>query len=292
MELSWLVTFIEAAQCGNFRKAAEKLYISQPSVTVHIQQLEKSIGVPLFERQGKRVKLTEAGKRYVEHAKQLLAVYKEGLQDLSSFSQGYSDKLTLAISPLIADTVLPFVLKKYTKEHPEMEISVVIVESPLIEQSVEREEADIGLSCLPASNPQLVTELLSQEKVVFVTGHDGKDSESAPPFDEEELLTTHYLFTHNHPSYWDALTRQLTAQFPVIRMMKVSQVHITKRFIAEGLGVSFLPASTVRRELLEGRLVEVHCQKIQLPTVGTYAITKYKHTKHEEFLSFLAHYRM
>ncbi|NRD77916.1 LysR family transcriptional regulator [Bacillus sp. BRMEA1] len=292
MDFQWLNTFITAAESGNFRRTAELLYISQPTVTVHIKQLETEVGVQLFEREGKKIKLTEAGRRYLIHARKLLEVYQSGLEDLNSFSQGYSSKLSIAISPLIAETVLPFVLKSYTMQYPEVEISVQIIESIYIEQAVLKEEVDIGLSCLSSSHPHLICELLYQDKVILVAPHDGRDAESAPPLDEEEVLTTNYLLSHNHPGYWDSLTRAVKSKYPSVRMMKVSQVHITKRFIVEGLGVSFLPTSTVRRELLEGRLLEVDCQSIYLPEANTYSIMKYNHSKQKEFLKFIANYRI
>ncbi|MFZ7942991.1 LysR family transcriptional regulator [Neobacillus sp. 19] len=292
MEFQWLQTFVTAAECGNFRRTAELLYISQPSVTVHIKQLEKELGIELFHREGKKIKLTEEGKRYLGHAKRLLEVYQHGLEDMNSFSQGYTRNLILGISPLIADTILPYVLKSYTNRHPEVEISVKIIESVDIERAVLKEEVDLGLSCLNSSHPHLVCELLSTDKVILVAPHDGRDSESAPPLDEEEVLTTNYVITHNHPGYWDLLCRIVKNKYPSVRMMKVSQVHITKRFIVEGLGVSFLPTSTVRRELLEGRLLEVECHSIQLPEANTYAIMKYDHSKQLEFLKFISNYRL
>ncbi|MBO0959731.1 LysR family transcriptional regulator [Neobacillus sp. MM2021_6] len=292
MEFQWLNTFITAAECGNFRRTAELLYISQPSVTVHIKQLEKELGILLFHRDGKKIKLTEEGIRYLLHAKKLLEVYQEGLEELNSFTQGYTKKLTLGISPLIADTILPYVLKSYTKQYPEVEISVKIIESLDIEEAVLQEEVDLGLSCLTSSRPNLISELLSKDRVILVAPHDGRDAELAPPLDEEEVLTTNYLITHNHPGYWDLLCRMVKTKYPSVRMMRVSQVHITKRFIVEGLGVSFLPTSTVRRELLEGRLLEVECHSIQMPEANTYAIMKYDHSKQREFLTFMANYRL
>ncbi|SEN19461.1 LysR family transcriptional regulator, repressor for citA [Mesobacillus persicus] len=292
MEFSWLTTFITAAELGNFRKTAEQLYISQPSVTVHMKLLEKELGVELFLREGKRVKLTEEGRKFLLHAKRVMKAYEEGLEDLNAYTQGYSTKFSIAISPLIADTILPYVLKTYLDQHPEVEIEVKILESVKIEEAVWKEEVDIGLSCLPSNHEQLVSELLYNDRVIFVAPHDGRDEETAPPYDEEEILTSSYLLTHNHPGYWDSLSRVIKRLYPSVRMMKVSQVHITKRFIAEGLGVSFLPISTVRRELLEGRLVEIPCQHIPLPDAATYAIMKYEHTNQQEFLRYLSTFRI
>lgn len=292
MDFQWINTFVTAAQCGNFRRAAELLYISQPSVTVHIQQLEKQLGVQLFEREGKKVKLTEAGRSYYIHAQELLSFYEKGLEDLASFSQGYKTKLSLGISPLIADTILPFVIKSYTNKHPNVEIEIKILDSIHIEDAIIKEEVDLGLSCINCANSSLLSELLYKDRILFVVPHDGGDAETSPPLDEEELLSKYYLFTHNHPGYWDDLIKMIKSKYPSIKMMKVSQTYITKRFITEGLGISFLPASSVRRELLEGRLLEVYHHSFNLPEAHIYAIMKYRHSEQQEFLEFLSHYRI
>ncbi|MGM9924496.1 MAG: LysR family transcriptional regulator [Bacillus sp. (in: firmicutes)] len=290
MEFSWLQTFVAAAECANFRKTSELLFMSQPSVTVHIKNLEKELGVQLFRREKQRVKLTKEGKIFNEHAKNLLEYYQKGLDDMYSCSQGYASKLSIAISPLVADTILPFVLKKYMTKHPELEMSVKVLESIDIEEELLKDEIDIGLSCLHAASQELYCETLYTDQVRLIAAHDGFDSEAAPILDEEELLMTNYLLTDNHPVYWENLSRMVRNEFPKVRMMKVSQIHITKRFIVEGLGVSFLPLSTVRRELLEGWLLEVPCQSIQLPEAYTYAIMKDNHSKQSEFVNFLRDY--
>ncbi|WP_088106141.1 LysR family transcriptional regulator [Halalkalibacter urbisdiaboli] len=292
MELNWIRTFITAAESGNFRKTADYLFISQPTVTVHVKQLEKELGVRLFKREGKKVKLTESGRKYLNHAIHLMEVYESGMEDLKTFSQGYTTKLSLAISPLIADTILPFVLKQYIKKHPEVEITIEIVESKDIEKAVNDEVVDIGLSCLQSFHPDLESKLLYNDKVILVAPHDGRDFESAFPLDEEEILSSNRLLTHNHPGYWKGLCTTVKMFYPSIRMMKVSQTHITKRFIAEGLGVSFLPLSTVRRELLEGRLLEVDLKSFPHPEANTYAILKFFHKEQKEFLEFLSHYQL
>lgn len=292
MDLHVLKTFITAAEFNHFRKTADRLYISQPSVTVHIKQLEKELGVTLFDRKGKKIKLTEAGRLYLHHARRLLDIYEEGISNLQSFNQGYNTELKVAISPLIADNVLPFVLKQYLETHPQVEISVEIIESVEIETAVLNEKVDIGLSCLPCFSSELDQTLLFSDKVILVAPHDGRDFESAYPLEEEELLASNYLFTHNHPAYWDELCHTIKQFYPNTRMMKVSQTHITKRFIVEGLGVSYLPSSSVRRELLEGRLLEVETKSFPLPEAKTFAITKYQHNKQKEFLRFLSRFRV
>mgnify|MGYP001392146990 FL=1 len=290
MELSWMKTFVTVSELGSFRKAAEALYVSQPTVTVHIKALENELGVVLFERNQRMVKLTEEGRLYLAHAKKLLQIHEEGINRLQSVAQGYKETLRLAISPQIADTIMPFVLKKYLEEHPNVEVDVNVMESSQIENAVINENVDLGLSLIESYEPTLTQKVLYEDQVVFVAPHDGHDLETAPASDVDLLFQQYYLLTHNHPVYWNTLLHQLKTKFKNIRTMRVSQNHITKRFIISGLGVSFLPKSTIRREILEGRMIEVPINEIELPTVKTYVIMKYDHERERRFLNFVERY--
>ncbi|WP_261753323.1 LysR family transcriptional regulator [Tenuibacillus multivorans] len=284
-------TFVKVAELGNFRKASESLYVSQPTVTVHIKALEKELGVTLFKRGKRFVRLTEEGRIYLPHAKQLLDMHQLGLENIQSFAQGYRKKLRLAISPLIADTIMPFVLNNYLEQNPEVEISIEIMESAQIERAVSDEVVDIGFTLLESRQDQLQKTKLYEDQVVFCVPHDGLDAETAPALDPINLLEENYLLTHNHPVYWGALLNEIKTKFPKTKTMRVSQNHITKRFILSGFGVSFLPKSTIRRELLEGRILQVDMPNITLPKVNTYALTKYQHSLETEFIDFVSGYQ-
>jgi len=290
MELTWIKTFLTVAELGSFRKASEALYVSQPTVTVHIKALEKELGVTLFERNQRNVKLTEIGRHYLTDAKNLMQMYEKGISEIQSKAQGYKEKLRLAISPQIADTIMPFVLKKYLEEYSDVEVDMNVMDSHHIEEAILNEEVDLGLSLIETKEPSLIQKVLYEDEIVFVAPHDGHDLETAPFPNVEQLFEQYYLFTHNHPVYWNTLLHQLKNNYRHIRTMKVSQNHITKRFIISGLGVSFFPKSTIRREILEGRMVEVPLDTIELPTVKTYAIMKYDHERERRFLNFVERY--
>jgi LysR family transcriptional regulator, repressor for citA len=291
MDFDWLQTFVTAAKYENFRKAADTLYISQPTVTVHIKLLEEELGFKLFERKGRKIYLTKQGRMFKDQAMKLLTSYQKGLEEINSYTQGYSHKLTIAIDPLIADTVLPSVLKRYVKEHKNVELEVRVVQSLMIEELVSSGQVDIGISCIKSINNALTCDLLYEDEILFVVPHDGHDLESAPPMDEEDLLSKYYLLTHSHPEYWGDLLNKVKQRYPFVKTMKVSEVHITKRFITEDLGVSYLPSSTVRRELLEGRLVDIKSSLTPLPVTQTYGIYKYDQPITRNFLSYLKKFR-
>lgn len=258
--------------------------MSQPSVTVHIRLLEESLGVVLFQRNKNRVSLTEEGKLFKKETDKLLQQLEKSVESVYSFAQGYRKKWTLAISPLMAETVLPYLLKSFTNQHPDLELVVRVEESEKIEKLVETGEVNAGISAIQPMSRLLHSEIVYKDQLVFVVPNDAYDDESGPVFSAEAMLRSHYLFTHHHPVFWDELLVKMSLKVTGIRTMKVTQAHIAKRFIQEGLGVSFLPRSMVRRELIEGRLLEAPFEMFSLPEVATYFLCKEKKALETEFL--------
>jgi LysR family transcriptional regulator, repressor for citA len=271
MDMKHLQTFVVTARTLNFRKAAEQLFLAQPTVTQHIRLLETELRVQLYDRGGKRVRLTPSGERFLQHAERMLAVYEQGVQEMAGWQQGYRDRLVLAVSPLVARSTLPRVMKRFTNAHPDVEVVVHIALSPEIPAMVADGRAHLALSRMPAISRDLQSTVWYQDPVVFVASGDGRDLDAPPP-DWRDVLATNRLLTQNHPIYWDDLLVAIHRQGIRVRTMEVSLVDITKVFIAEGLGVSFLPESTVRREFLEGRLMEVPTPGLSLPVAATYVV--------------------
>lgn len=290
MELSWLKTFIVAAETNNFRQTAEELFISQPSVTVHIRQLEEYLGVKLFDRINNRVTLTDTGKVFYKEAKQLVEQLEIGVNKARTYAQGFRKNWTIAISPLMAETILPYILRTFINSHPDVEISIRIEESTNIEQLVDSGEVHLGISAIDAKFKNIESIKIYEDPILFIMAPDQYDDETGPPIDVSEVLQNEFVFTDFHPGYWDFLINKLKNHVNRIRTMKVTQAHIVKRFIQEGLGVSFLPHSIVKRELLEGKLMQPHFELFELPTVSTYIIVKKKGKIEEEFIQLISKY--
>ncbi|MGG1686110.1 LysR family transcriptional regulator [Pseudalkalibacillus sp. NRS-1564] len=287
MNLNWLKTFVTAASYENFRETSEKLYLAQPTVTVHIQQLEKQIGSKLFMKSGRRVVLSEAGRQFLPHAKELVEQYETSLRHMNGWRQGCHRKLTIAVSPLIAATVLPNVLQQFMKAYPSIEVVVKVSESNEIGEMITKNDADFGLSRMKSLQAYVKNEQIGADPIVLVVPHDGGDAETSLPLTLSEFCLRSTLLTHNHPDYWEDLLVELRSKYDGVRTMVVSQVHITKRFIEEGLGFSFLPWSSVRREVFEGRILQVDTEEIKLSEVHTYMVYQHLSEETEIFKQFI-----
>lgn len=290
MEYQWLKTFCIAAETLNFRKASEKLMMSQPSVTVHIRILEEHLGSTLFDRQNNRVTLSEAGRYFLPEAQKLLNNTESTIHKMHAFKQGYRRTWTIAISPLMAETILPYFLRSFMKLQPDLEITIRVEESYLIEGLVESGAVNIGISALDAQTKGVESIIIYKEPILFVMPVDIYDEESGPPIDIKGVLQNNYLFTHHHPVFWDDLLVKLHKNISGIRTMKVTQAHIAKRFVQDDLGVSFLPHSIVRRELLEGKIMQPHFDLFDLPTVSTFIILKKKGDLEKLFIEQISKY--
>jgi LysR family transcriptional repressor of citA len=286
MDIKLLRTFVMMCKELNFHRTAERLYLAQPTVTVHIRQLEEHVGYPLFERSGRKVRLTAAGERFRLHADRILEAHDEALSDLARWKAGYDDRLDLLASPLCAEHVLPPLWKKYMTKHPNVETRIYTTRSPSVGPGIAAGRSHIGLARSPSTHPDTETRKLHDDPVVFVA----PGTVDPQRIDYRELLEEHPLLTNNHPEYWDAILHQLHDMRAMMRPMPVNQTNVTRNLIVEGIGVSFLPLTAVREDLQTGRLVQVPTPELRLPMANTYLITprnKQLPLAAENFLSLL-----
>lgn len=272
--MSWLRTFTVAAELQNYRAAAERLYLSQPTVSVHVRLLEAELGTALFERRGRNVALTAAGRRFLRDAKRLLRQHDETIESLRRWRDGYVHTLRIGVSPLVATVFLPAVLRSFTALEPAIDVEIRVLESPDIEEAILADTVEVGLGSLPARQREVTSTVLYQDPVRCVAA--ARD-EGPVDGDLAAWLRDRRLLTHNHPGYWDDLLARIRRFCPTVRTMTVSQVHVTAKLVGEGFGVSFLPRSSVQAEMGAGCLREVDTDAfgLVLPSSATYTLSRW-----------------
>ncbi|MBK7725000.1 MAG: LysR family transcriptional regulator [Dehalococcoidia bacterium] len=122
MELAQLEAFIQVAHHRSFSRAAEALFLTQPSVTARIQSLEREIGERLFERTGRSVTLTDAGHAFMPHAQRALTAVQEGTDAIEAVRHGDIGSIRIGASSSIATYVLPTVLKHFRETRPRVHV--------------------------------------------------------------------------------------------------------------------------------------------------------------------------
>lgn len=283
MDIKWLKTFIVAAKYENFRKTSEELFLTQPAITKHIKRLEEHLNILLFERVGKKVVLTSAGHYFIQYAKDVITKYEQGLEDFESWKQGYNRKLVIATAPQIASSVLPSILRRFIDENPDIEVLINVLKSYEIGGEISGGKADLGLTRIKPKQTNISCQIVHEEAVILVGPTIDKDKGT---YDEMTVLEKYRLITHNHPDYWDHLLNDIKRHYPTVKTMAVDQIEITKRFIEQGLGVSYLPYTMVKEEIKTNRLVAIKTDKIFPPTSSTYMLTKVETDEVSKFMRF------
>lgn len=284
MEIKWLETFVVSARFENFRKASEELFLTQPAISKHIKRLEEHLQIPLFERNGKKVILTAAGHHFLPIAKELVLRYEEGMEHFESWKQGYHRKLTIAAAPQIASSFLPSLLRAFMDENDDIEVLINVVKSFEIGDEVNAGRAELGLTRILPFQTNLNTETIHKEPVILVGTNLQRERNSIT---ESQVLADYRLITHNHPDYWDTLLKDVKKYYPNVRTMAVNQIEVTKKFIENGLGVSYLPVSMVKDEIEVNNLIEIKPEKIAAPDSATYVLTKVETKEARSFIAFL-----
>lgn len=171
-----LKVFRSAARHLSFTKASEELYVSQPSVTRHIRELETEYGQRLFERTGGRLLLTLAGERMLEHVERILEAYSALDYEMKKMSGTQGGTLRIGASTTIAQYVLPQALALFSEKHSQASIYLRNGNTEEIEQALLTHEIDLGL--VEGGSRQRVLSyipFMKDELVVVVRTHNGLD---------------------------------------------------------------------------------------------------------------------
>jgi DNA-binding transcriptional LysR family regulator len=265
MTLRQFEVFLAIARAGSFRRAAETLHLSQPALSQHVRELETALGARLFDRLGRSVVLTDAGRVLAEHAKRLfvtLADARQAIQDLQGLERG---SLTIGASSTPGIYVLPRLLGAFRQRYPGIELSLRLGNSEGIERMVRASELDLGLvgghqtcpgaSCLSAG-------LTDELRLVVPPGHRWASGREVAPdrLDEEPLLM-------REPG---SATRELTertlraAGVRYREGLVLEHPEATKQAVLAGLGVAFLSIHAIHGEVATGRLHALRLRGLRL----------------------------
>lgn len=140
-----LKVFCSVAKNLSFTKASQELFVSQPAITKHIQELESLYQVRLFERLGNKITLTPAGKQLLEHSERILEDYKRLEYDMHLLHNEYTGELRLGASTTIAQYVLPPLLAKFIEKFPQVSLSLLNGNSREVETALQEHRIDLGL---------------------------------------------------------------------------------------------------------------------------------------------------
>jgi len=261
MELDHVAAFLAIVRSGGFARGSADLHLSQPATSRRIQLLETELGAPLFDRLGRGVTLTEAGRAFLPHAQAILAAIRDGTDAVNAVRGLGHGAVTLALVGTLASAGLTARLSQLRQEHPGLDIRLQTALSAEVSALVLRGDAALGLRYGADSDPGLESVVIHHERLVPVCppGH----PLAAGGTDPAALTGQRWLCFPGRPSapgdpYMQAFQQLLAAHgLGDAEILPIDSLTAQKRMAEAGFGLAILPESSLDEELRTGTLCAI-----------------------------------
>ena len=263
--LRQLEVFLAVARAKSFRRAAETLHLSQPALSQHVAELERGLGAKVFDRLGRSISLTDAGRILEDHAHRVFATLtsaRDAVAELGGLQRGW---LLVGASTTPGIYVLPTVVAAFERRYPGIRLNLQIGNSALIEERTRRNELDLGVVGGHAVHPGeecLAAGLLDELVLIVAPGHPWAGRRALAP----RRLSECRLLTREEGS----ATRQVTeralqrAGAHVATSMELGHTEAIKQAVMAGLGVAFVSVQAIKGELATGRLCSLRLEGMKI----------------------------
>ena len=240
--------FLEVARRGSVSRAAEALFITQPTLTARLHGLERELGTSLFLRTPHGMRLTDAGRAWIPFAERALRALIDGRDALQQVLSASAGHLMIAAAPAVSTYILPELLEQFVAAHPRVEVSVRTGHSEDVVDLVLRDEVQIGLG-RSIRHPDLELRPFQTEELVLVCAPDHPFSrQSAVPM--AEVARQKLIMFDRASSYYEITHGAfLSAGVKLRGLMELDSIEAAKKMVERGLGVALLPSSAVAREV-------------------------------------------
>ncbi len=247
------------AQTGSITTAAKLLEISQPALTLYIQNLERNLGVKLFDRVGKRFVLTYPGQLYVDTARQMLAL-KEGFDGkLSSIFADYSGRLRLGIQDTRSSYLFPRIIEKFNAAHPNIEVQLQERRIAELLSQLRSNEIDVALCNHPPKLEDMDWTPIHVEGIKLMVPHDRAVETGAPreegglpwadlkQFKNERFILSPLGYTARERA--EGIMR--AQDFRPDNVLNIQKINTQVMLVSRGYGVGFVQPSYLRENGME-----------------------------------------
>jgi len=248
--------FLEVARRGNVSRAAEAIYVSQPTLTARLHALETELGEKLFVRTRQGMRLTDAGRAFLPYAERATQAVKEGREAIAELNSASAGHLVIASAPAVSTYLLPPLLERFAAAHPRVEVAVRTGHSEEVLQMVLKSEVQLGLGRdLRHHDIDLIPFYEEELGLMVAPGHHFADRKSVTMAD----LSGEQLILFDRTSSYYELTQASFASAGLTprSMFELDNIEATKKMVERRLGVALLPRTAVAVEVAAGTLRRV-----------------------------------
>jgi len=267
LDLHKVEIFYWVAEFKSFSQAAELLSLRQPTVSAHVQELEKAVGGKLLYRTPGKISLTPLGQVLAERAKSLLAFKRETVAAVEQFQGTLSGELWVGGSSIPGEYLLPPKLGEFIKKYPRVKPILRIGDSARVIEELLEGKVEIGFVGMGGGDPRLTFEKIWDDEMVLAVaqGHPWSRRKS---IEVSDLRTEDFVSREHGSGTLDAIQQLLTqgrSTYDVLNIrMELGSTQAVKEALMAGLGFSILSRVSIRRELADGTLVEVPVRGLKM----------------------------
>ncbi len=254
-----LEIFCAVYEAGGISKAAERLHLTQPTVSEHIKTLEQYFGTPLFDRLSRGIQPTRAGDLLYEHSRRIMEIKRSIAEGMGKFLNRLAGKVLLGASTIPGEYLLPHIVGRFHRAYPQVEISLIISDTQQVIQQVERGHVDVGCIGARPDDCDLIFTRFASDRLVLIAPPTKRWSKTTS-VSLADLVRLPFVLREPGSGTQMAFQRALRERgYALEDFHVVAQLGSTtaiKQAVMAGLGLSITSHRAVRHEL-QCRLLRV-----------------------------------
>jgi DNA-binding transcriptional LysR family regulator len=277
MDFKQIEAFVNVAKYKSFSKAAEAIYLSQPTVSAHIASLEQELNVTLFDRAGKEVRITKAGAVFLEYAINLINIRNTAVSSLADFDTKVSGKLHIASSTTPCRFLLPNLVKSFYDIYPEVEFDIKEDSTKNVVEALLSGMSDIGIVGEVLEDPRLSFKKIDDDSLVLVSNM--KDLKQDLKI--EEIFKYKFIMREKGSATRNIFEKALKSAGYIPEKLnvfaEVSSLEAVIQFVKNGIGLSVVSALACQ-DLINAGLIRKHSVEGLTISRGIYSVIPVKRT--------------
>jgi len=263
VELHALEVFLTVATEKSFSRAAEKLFRTQPAISLALQRLEAELGEKLIDRSGKYMILTDAGRNVLEYARRFQSLQQEMDNSLAELRDNSAGRLTIGANESTTLYLLQHI-EKYREMYPKVKVQVRRSLSSKIPNELLDGNLELGVISYDPSDERLTSKVIYTDSLAFVVSPAHRLAQQEAISIAE--LGSETFIAHNVLSpYRDVVLREFQTHKVALHMeLEMPTIETIRKLVQNNVGVAFLPRMCVEQEIRQGMLAEVRVKEMHV----------------------------
>ncbi len=259
MDFRQIEAFIQVVRLKSFSKAADAIFLTQPTISSHINTLENELGVKLIDRSGKEIVPTKAGKIFIDYANNLVNIRDNAVHTLSEFSNRLEGKLEIASSTVPGQYLLPQLMKEFLQKHSKVNFSILQFDSKQVIEELLEKNIELGIVGTMIENSKIEYIHLIEDNLVLITPNNEKYSRFTNDTITIDIIKDEDFIIRESGSgtrqEFERIFNESAINFKSVNIVaQMNSTESIKQAVSMGLGVSIVSLVSVEDYIKFGQL--------------------------------------